>query len=71
VTGTLIAAHPVLGGRKQRRVHPDHRRALTPYHWPRTQGEVSVVKPAGDTVLQQSLAFYDAVSKVLAKENRP
>lgn len=27
--------------------------------------------PAGDTVLQRSLAFYDAVGKVLAQENRP
>ncbi len=26
---------------------------------------------AGDTVLQRSLAFYDAVGKVLAQENRP
>ena len=30
-----------------------------------------VVKPAGGTVLQRSLAFYDAVGKVLAQENRP
>jgi len=69
--GTLIAAHPVLEGRKQRRIHPDHRRAITTQHWPQTRGEALVVKPAGDTVLQRSLAFYDAVGKVLAKENRP
>lgn len=69
--GTLIAAHPVLEGRKQRRVHPDHRRALTLQHRPKTWDESHVVKPAGDTVLQRSLAFYDAVGKVLAQENRP
>ncbi|GES53732.1 IS21 family transposase [Rhizobium dioscoreae] len=69
--GMLIAAHPVLEGRKQRRVHPDHRRALTPQHRSRTRDDAIVVKPAGDTVLQRSLAFYDAVGKVLAQENRP
>ena len=69
--GMLIAARPILEWRKQRRVHPDHRRALAPQHRPRTRGEAIVVKPAGDTVLQRSLAFYDAIGKVLAQENRP
>lgn len=69
--GTLIAAHLVLEGRKQRRVHPDHRRSMTPQHRPRTRDESLVVKPASDTVLQRSLAFYDAVGKVLARESRP
>lgn len=69
--GALIAAHPVLEGRKQRRVHPDHRRSVTPQHRLRTRSESPVVKPAGDIVLQRSLAFYDAIGKVLAQENRP
>ena len=69
--GMLIAAHPVLEGRKQRRVHPDHRRALVSQHRSKTRDDAIVVKPAGDTVLQRSLAFYDAVGKVLAQENRP
>jgi hypothetical protein len=34
-------------------------------------GGTHIFKPAGDTVLQRSLAFYDAVGKVLAQENRP
>lgn len=68
--GTLIAAHPVLEGRKQRRVHPDHWRSTIPQHWPRTRGDPFIVKPAGETVLQRSLAFYDAVGKVLAQESR-
>jgi hypothetical protein len=68
--GMLIAAHPVLEGRKQRRVQPDHRRALAPQHLSRTRDGAIVVKPAGDTVLQRSIAFYDAVGKVLAQENR-
>ncbi|MBB6511143.1 hypothetical protein F4695_004541 [Rhizobium soli] len=69
--GTLIAAHPVLERRKQRRVHPDHRRSMTSQHRPRTRDESLVIKPAGDTVLQRSLALYDAVGKVLARESRP
>jgi hypothetical protein len=69
--GTLIAAHPVLEGRKQRRVHPDHRRPIQPQHGPGRRQESHVFKPAGDTVLQRSLAFYDAVGKVLAQESRP
>lgn len=69
--GTLIATHPVLEGRKQRRVHPDHRRTITPQHRFRTRDDALVVTPAGDTVLQRSLSFYDAVGKALAQENRP
>lgn len=69
--GALIAAHPVLEGRKQRRVHPERRRTGAPPHRLRVHGEVHIVKPAGDTVLQRSLAFYDAIGKVLAQENRP
>lgn len=69
--GTLIAPHPVIEIRRQRLVHPDHRRAITTQNWPRTRGEAVVVKPAGDIVLQRSLAFYDAIGKVLAHENRP
>ena len=65
--GMLIAAHPALEGSKQRRVHPDHLRSMTPQHRPRTRDESNVVKPAGDTVLQRWLAFYDAVGKVLAQ----
>ena len=69
--GILIAAHPVLEGRKQRWVHSDHRRSITPQHRLRTWNEPIIVKSTGDTVLQRSLAFYDAVGKVLAQENRP
>lgn len=49
-TGTLIAAHLVLlEGRKQRRVHPDHRRSTMSQHRQRTRDESLCVKPAGDT----------------------
>jgi transposase len=70
--GTLIAVHPVLEGRKQRRVHPDHRRStVSQRSWPKA-GDAGVTLPgAGDKVLQRSLAFYDAVGQALARENRP
>jgi transposase len=70
--GTLIAIHPVLEGRKQRRVHPDHRRSPTGQRsWPKA-GDAGVMLPgAGERVLQRSLAFYDAVGQALARESRP
>lgn len=70
--GTMIAVHPVLEGRKQRRVHPDHRQiAQTHRAMTRTSRNSTTVYNTGDKVLQRSLSFYDAVGKVLAQENRP
>ncbi|WP_313534097.1 MULTISPECIES: IS21 family transposase [Brucella] len=70
--GTMIAVHPVLEGRKQRRVHPDHRQiAQTHRAMTRTSRNSTTVCNTGDKVLQRSLSFYDAVGKVLAQENRP
>jgi len=70
--GTLIAVHPVLEGRRQRRVHPDHRRSLASQRSrpPSTESSV-VLQGAGDRVSHRSLAFYDAVGKAMARENRP
>lgn len=68
---TLIAIHPVLEGRKQRRVHPDHRRSMSVHRsWPKGEGSITL-QGAGEKVLQRSLAFYDAVGKAMARENRP
>jgi hypothetical protein len=70
--GTLIAIHPVLEGRKQRRVHPDHRRsAVTQRSWPKAGDDGVTLQGAGEKVLQRSLAFNDAVGQALARENRP
>ncbi|OLP56364.1 integrase [Rhizobium rhizosphaerae] len=71
-SGTLIAVHPILEGRKQRRVQPDHRRNIVAQRsWPKA-GEAGVtLQPIGDKVPQRSLAFYEAVGKALARENRP
>ncbi|MER8752580.1 hypothetical protein NKH57_25515 [Mesorhizobium sp. M1050] len=66
----LIAVHPALEGRKQRRVHPDHRRSMTSRRsWPKAND--SGVTSRGPAVVQRSLAFYDAVGKAMARENRP
>jgi len=67
--GELIAAHPVLEGRHQRRVAPGHRRsASTPRRF-MTDGAV-IVGRAGDVVAQRSLEFYDAVARCLAQGGR-
>ena len=69
--GTLIAVHPVLEGRKQRRVHPEHRRRPTSGRsWPMTGGSGITLHGAGDTVLQRPLAFYDAIGQAMAREGR-
>ena len=54
--GELVAQHPVLEGRNQRRVDPGHRKAP-----PRTPAPV--VPPAA---IQRPLSFYDAVGRRLA-----
>ena len=68
--GVLIATHPILEGRKQRRVAPGHRG-----HPPRRRlqrpAEDLVIRGAGDVVAQRSLAFYDAVAQALAQAGRP
>lgn len=67
--GVLIAAHPVLEGRHQRRVAPGHRKTATGLHRRSADGAV-VLSRAGDLVAQRSLEFYDAVARRLAQENR-
>jgi transposase len=70
--GTLIAVHPVLEGRKQRRVHPDHRRSAASHRtWPKAGDSGITLPAAGNHVLQRPLAFYDAVGQIMAQENRP
>ncbi len=69
--GTFIAVHPVLEGRKPRRVHPDHRQSSSSHrNWSKAANTDVIIQGAGDKVLQRSLAFYDAVGKGLARENR-
>ena len=67
--GELIAAHPVLEGRHQRRVAPGHRKAQFGSRQRAVDGGV-VLTRAGDLVAQRSLEFYDAVARRLAQESR-
>ena len=57
--GALIAAHPVLEGKNQRRVDPAHRKAPPP-------AILSGAPPTGVGV--RPLSFYDAVARRLAGE---
>jgi transposase len=64
----LIAVHPVLEGRHQRRLAPGHRKMPTQ----RAMAEAAAVPigRAGDIVARRSLDFYDAVARRLAAEGR-
>ena len=65
--GRLIAAHPVLEGRHQRRLAPGHRKMPAQ----RTTAETAVmpIGRAGDMVARRSLDFYEAVARRLAAES--
>jgi transposase len=58
--GLLIACHPVLDGKNQRRVDPSHRKAQ-----PLSRREAKVL-PTETPVARRPLAFYEAVGKRLA-----
>ncbi len=62
----LIAAHPVLEGRHQRRVAPGHRSAAAQARR-RTRSGITVAGRAGDMVTPRPLEFYDAVGRQLAR----
>jgi transposase len=67
----LIAVHPVLEGRHQRRLAPGHRKMM-----PLSAGEIGAgptsIGRAGDVVVRRSLDFYEAVARRLAAEgSRP
>ena len=67
--GVLLAAHPVVEGRHQRRVAPGHRKAATrgaATHGPEPD-RGAIVARTGDRVGQRSLEFYDAVASRLAQ----
>lgn len=65
--GALIASHPVLEGRHQRRVAPGHRTVAVGSRRCMANGGV-ILGRAGDMVAQRSLEFYDAVARQLARE---
>jgi hypothetical protein len=65
--GQVIAVHPVLEGRGQRRIIAGHRSLLPPANslTPR-QGGAAAEARAGESVTPRPLAFYDAVARRLA-----
>lgn len=67
--GTLIAAHPVLEGRHQRRVEPGHRKVqFRQRRYDGNYGDYGIlIHGAGDHVAQRPLAFYEAVGRVIAE----
>ena len=65
----LIAAHPVLEGRHQRRVTPGHRKGGSGPRRRAADG-TTLLRRAGDIVAQRSLEFYDAVARQLAQKGR-
>ena len=62
--GALIATHPVLEGRHQRRIAPGHRRRGAERHSHAAAGQT------GEMIVPRPLAFYDAVGRRLAQESR-
>jgi hypothetical protein len=69
--GRLVARHPVLEGRNQRRVTPGHRKA--PAWAPRRHSgdEPIVIGRTGEIVARRSLDFYQAVARRLAGTEQP
>src|SRR5919106_4769790 len=61
--GHLIAVHPVLEGRNQRRVAPGHRKAPASSGHPRGGADAPImIGRTGDVVARRSLDFYQAVA---------
>ncbi|MCB8878545.1 IS21 family transposase [Acidisoma silvae] len=66
--GILIAAHPVLEGRHQRRVLLGLRKSQVDGGRRAEASRAVVIARSGDMVSQRPLAFYDAVARRLSKE---
>jgi hypothetical protein len=64
--GDVIAIHPVLDGRGQRRIIAGHRTLPRRANSQTPRDDRSAAARPGDIVALRSLAFYDAVAKRLA-----
>jgi transposase len=62
--GALIATHPVLEGRHQRRIAPGHRRSGA------EQRRRAICEQIGEVIVPRPLAFYEAVGHHLARGHR-
>jgi Mu transposase, C-terminal domain len=70
-SGQLVARHPVLEGRNQRRVAPGHRKAPALTIRRHAPNEPLVIGRAGEVVARRSLDFYEAVALRLAGTEQP
>ncbi len=68
--GVLIASHPVLEGRHQRRVASGHRKGGSSSGQRRPDGTLVLTARTGDIVAQRSLDVYDAIGRQLAQRGR-
>jgi len=64
--GDVVAVHPVLDGRGQRRIIAGHRTLPPPSNSQTPRDDQSGAARVGDVVALRPLAFYDAVGKRLA-----
>jgi hypothetical protein len=64
--GAVIAVHPVLDGRGQRRIIAGHRTLPPPANSQTRRDDRSSAARAGEIVALRPLTFYDAVGKRLA-----
>jgi transposase len=64
--GSIIAVHPVLDGRGQRRIVVGHRTLPSPANSQTSRNGAASMTRSGEIVALRSLAFYDAVGRRLA-----
>jgi transposase len=64
--GSVIAVHPVLDGRGQRRIVAGHRTLPAPANSQTPRNGAASMTRSGEIVALRSLAFYDAVGRRLA-----
>ena len=64
--GRLVASHPILEGRRQYRVDPDHRQGAAARAMRHGHPDSLTIGRRGDHVARRSLAVYQAVGERLA-----
>ena len=64
--GRLVAIHPVLEGRRQYRVDPNHRQGSQACAMRHGHQDSLIIGRRGDHVAQRPLAFYQAIGESLA-----
>lgn len=69
--GRMIAAHPVLDGRGQRRIAAGHRSTPPPPNSATPREGLPPIRRAGEVVTCRPLEFYDTIGRHLAAEVRP